>query len=177
MSSSETIWFFAYGSLMWNPGFGHTHFEEADLTGYHRALCIYSWVWRGTKERPGLVFGLAPGGQCKGRAIGVDPAQEGEVLAYLDARELVTDVYERRQINLRFADGTIRPAWAYLARPDHEQFAGNLSASQALPFILQGHGRGGLNRDYVIETARHIFEMGIEDQGLREIVAMLDVPC
>ena len=169
-----TVWFFAYGSLMWKPGFKYTHFETATLEGYHRALCVYSWVWRGTEDKPGLVFGLAPGHSCAGRAIGVDPAQEQDVLAYLDGRELVTDVYERRKLPLMLADGRQHEAWAYVARPGHKQFAGDLSAEQALPFILQGQGRGGHCADYVIETVAHMREIGITDERLDQITALLD---
>ena len=70
------VWYFGYGSLMWNPGFHHEAFEPAVLEGWSRALCIYSTHYRGTAARPGLVLGLRPGGRCMGRAIGVAPERE-----------------------------------------------------------------------------------------------------
>lgn len=158
---------------MWNPGFAYEHFETADLTGFHRSLCVYSWVWRGSPERPGLVFGLAPGGHCRGRVIGVPDTAEDEVLAYLDARELVTDVYERQKLPFDFADGRPGEAWSYIARPDHIQFAGDLDPKDALPFVLQGHGRGGANRDYILDTAAHLREMGIADKQLERLIHLI----
>ena len=83
------VWYFGYGSLMWNPGFVHEAFEPAALEGWSRALCIYSTHYRGTPARPGVVLGLRPGGRCVGRAIGVAAEREAEVTAYLDARELL----------------------------------------------------------------------------------------
>jgi cation transport regulator ChaC len=46
------FWVFAYGSLMWNPEFPHQEVRAARLLGYHRAFCVYSHHYRGTRERP-----------------------------------------------------------------------------------------------------------------------------
>src|SRR4051794_8356461 len=69
----KEIWFFGYGSLMWNPGFKFRRRECGLVRGWHRAFCVYSHVWRGTPERPGLVLGLDRGGACKGVAFAVAP--------------------------------------------------------------------------------------------------------
>lgn len=161
---------------MWNPGFDHSDFEVARLDGYRRALCVYSWVWRGSPERPGLVFGLAPGGSCDGRAIGVVPEDERSVLAYLDARELVTDVYSRHRLPITLADGRSVSAWTYLARPEHPQFAGDLPTRDAASFVRQGFGRGGPNDRYVQDTHDHLVELGIDDPWLADLVRRLGKP-
>jgi cation transport protein ChaC len=52
----EDFWVFAYGSLMWNPGFPFLESHPALVRGYHRSFCVESTHYRGTKEKPGLVL-------------------------------------------------------------------------------------------------------------------------
>ena len=71
-SQAETCrWIFGYGSLMWLPGFTFERNLPARISGYHRRLSVYSNHYRGTPEKPGLVFGLDRGGSCAGMAFEV----------------------------------------------------------------------------------------------------------
>jgi glutathione-specific gamma-glutamylcyclotransferase len=99
--ANEDLWVFAYGSLMWRPDFPFVERLEARLIGAHRALCVYSFVHRGTAERPGLVLGLDRGGTCRGIAYRVNVTERADTVAYLRKREQVTSVYRE----------VIRPIW------------------------------------------------------------------
>lgn len=165
-------WFFAYGSLMWRPGFTYRSSSLARLQGYHRSLCIYSWVHRGTPEQPGLVFGLDRGGACKGYAFQVAAQQEAEVIAYLDERELVTDVYRRKRLPIVTEEGSVR-AWCYIVRRDHPQYAGRLPEDQLLPLIRNSEGVSGHCRDYVLSTVEHLEEMEVLDRTLARVAERL----
>ena len=171
----DLVWYFGYGSLMWRPGIAHEAFEPARLDGWSRALCVYSTHYRGTTAQPGLVLGLRPGGSCIGRAIGVAPEREPEVTAYLDARELLdVYVYERRQLPLRLlADGAEVAAWCYVARPEHEHYAGGLDEAAVLACVRRGHGLAGSCADYVRNTVAHLREMRIAEPALERIMAAL----
>jgi cation transport protein ChaC len=168
----SATWVFGYGSLMWKPGFTFQQSCHARLHGYHRSLCVYSWVHRGTQERPGLVFGLDNGGACKGIAFRFAPEQEADILAYLDARELVTDVYQRKRLMIRTDQGRV-PAWCYVVRRDHAQYAGKLSETELLARVENSEGRSGHNRDYVLSTVSHLKELGVDDAVLKAVANKL----
>ena len=98
------FWVFGYGSLIWRPGFAHIETQRAQLFGFRRSLCVFSWVHRGTESRPGLVLGLDRGGSCIGLAFRVPAAFSEEVTAYLRERELVTNVYLERTLPVRLEE-------------------------------------------------------------------------
>src|SRR5947209_1011807 len=120
------LWVFAYGSLMWRPGFPSLERVEARLVGAHRALCVFSFVHRGTPERPGLVLGLDLGGSCRGIAYRVSAAQRPETVAYLRRREQVTAVYRESLRPIWLAGSPARgvTALCYLVHRGHPQYAG-----------------------------------------------------
>jgi glutathione-specific gamma-glutamylcyclotransferase len=79
--AKEDLWVFGYGSLIWRPGFTYAERVPARLIGAHRALCVYSFVHRGTPENPGLVLGLDHGGTCRGIAYRVVVQDRAATLA------------------------------------------------------------------------------------------------
>ncbi|MGI9491549.1 MAG: gamma-glutamylcyclotransferase [Geminicoccaceae bacterium] len=171
-AATAGVWIFGYGSLMWKPGFDHLTARHALLHGYHRSLCIYSWVHRGTRERPGLVFGLDRGGACKGFAFNVATDDEADVIDYLDARELVTDVYRRKRLMITLENGRVL-AWCYVVRRDHPQYAGRLPEDELLKIIENSEGRSGHCRDYVLSTVAHLEALGVNDATLKSVSGKL----
>jgi cation transport protein ChaC len=175
LEPGEDLWVFGYGSLMWRPGFDYLERTEGLLIGAHRSLCIYSWVHRGTQAQPGLVLGLDLGGACRGIAYRVAAAQREETIAYLRGREQVTMVYRE----------TWRPVWlagdpkrrvravCYVADRRHPQYAGRLSLDRQLHLVRQGHGKGGPNRDYVIETVKSLEALGYRESALHHLAERL----
>jgi glutathione-specific gamma-glutamylcyclotransferase len=173
ISAEGGLWIFGYGSLMWRPGFNYRERHVAVVRGYHRALCIYSHVHRGTPERPGLVLGLDRGGSCKGIVYGVAEKDRREILAYLRAREQATAVYLERLAPAVLADGRQVLALAYVADRDHRQYAGKLSRHDLLRLVRQGYGISGGNPDYVRNTHDHLAELGFADETLAWLATRL----
>lgn len=162
------LWVFGYGSLMWRPGFTFEERVPARLIGLHRALCVYSFVHRGTPEKPGLVLGLDQGGACRGIAFRVTKALRAETLSYLRAREQVTKVYRETMRSVLLAGEPERrvEALVYVVDRSHTQYAGRLAAEEQLHLVRQGRGHSGANRDYVLATVKELEAQGCRDAGL-----------
>ena len=170
---NPTHWVFGYGSLIWNPGFAHVSAQQGLLRGAHRSLSVVSHYHRGTIEQPGLVFGLTPGGSCRGMAFEVADSDWASVRAYLQEREQVTMVYRDVMRPVHLSDGRKVSALAFLVDERHEQFAGHLSLEQQLAMVRAGVGLSGRNVDYVLNTARHLGALGIRDRQLMALAEML----
>jgi cation transport protein ChaC len=169
------LWVFAYGSLMWRPGFEFLERRDARLVGAHRALCVFSFVHRGTPEKPGLVLGLDRGGNCRGIAYRVAGEKRSDTIAYLRAREQVTFVY-RESWRSVWLDGDPQQsvhALCYMVDRGHRQYAGRLTLERQLHFVRQGHGRSGNNRDYVLAAVKEIEAQGYRDEALHLLAERL----
>ena len=173
--AGDDLWVFAYGSLMWRPGFAFCERVPARLTGLHRALCVYSFVHRGTPEKPGLVLGLDHGGACRGIAYRVASSARAQTIAYLRSREQVTMVYRETFRSIVREDGARRRvrALVYVVDRGHAQYAGRLDHERQLHFVRQGHGHSGANRDYVLATVHELERQGFRDADLHRLADRL----
>jgi cation transport protein ChaC len=171
----EDLWVFGYGSLMWRPGFDFLERVPARLIGLHRALCVYSFVHRGTPERPGLVLGLDRGGVCRGIAFRVAAAAREKTITYLRSREQVTSVYleTTRRIELAEEKPRLVRALCFIVDRGHVQYAGRLSLAESVHHVRQGHGSSGANREYVLETVAALEALGYRDTDLHIIAERL----
>lgn len=168
---SEQHWVFAYGSLMWNPGFAVAETVQARVEGFARRFCLRSVVYRGTVEAPGLVLGLDIDAEahCVGLALRVEDALWPETLAGLRERELTTEAYAELLVPLTLADGRGVEAVAYVIRRDHDQYWAHLDLAQQAEIIARAHGGRGPNAEYLFNTAMHLAEMGVEDIEMDEL--------
>ena len=167
------FWVFGYGSLIWNPGFEVLKKERAKLFGLHRSFCVYSWVHRGTQEKPGLVLGLDKGGSCHGMAMLAPGHSRDEIIEYLRVRELVTDVYLECWRKVYLASGEQVLALVYRADRTHQQYASGLCLDTQTEIVRNSKGKSGHNIDYVKSTVAAMKKNGIQDHSLEYIDARL----
>jgi cation transport protein ChaC len=165
------FWVFGYGSLMWDPGFAHQAAEPALLRGYHRRFCLYSFRYRGTKESPGLVFGLDRGGACRGIAFHIAAEHAESARAYLWEREMPTGAYLARIVRVSLAAGRTVEALAFLVDPSHPQYAGRLELDEVARLVAGGSGSRGDNHAYLDATVAHLRSIGLPDRRLEQIAA------
>ena len=164
---SECIWVFAYGSLIWDPGFVPQEQVVARLDGWHRRFCLRSLRYRGTFADPGLVLALDAGDDsyCEGVALAIPPSEEEPVMASIRARELFNPAYREIIAPLRLQDGRVVQAFTYVVNRDHAQY-GDFTPDQQARMIATAAGERGPNVDYLFNTAEHLTSQGIADPML-----------
>lgn len=165
----QDLWLFAYGSLLWDPGFYYEERRPGLLRGYHRAFCVYSHRYRGTPEKPGLVLGLDRGGQCRGIAYRVHCDKADEVMQYLWEREMTNQTYQCRELKIETQDGPVT-CRTFVVDRRNKDYTGKLPMARMVELISQGHGQRGAARAYLENTVRHLDELGLPDQRLQALL-------
>jgi len=161
---ASPAWVFGYGSLIWKPELVFDRRLTAFVHGYHRRLCLWSRVNRGTPECPGLVAGLDRGGSCAGVVYRVPAHEVRRQFGQLWEREMFMGSYAPRWLRCRTADGSDVQALAFVVRRDVANYAGKLTESEILDVFRRGSsGRFGTSLDYLVNTVRSLHEHGLRD--------------
>ena len=179
-ASGDSLWVFAYGSLMWSAPEGVSVADRVRcrLQGHARSFCIHSRNYRGTPAAPGLVLGLQPaeGAACEGVALGLGHPDSGsalDALGRIDAQEMITqsnptDVYLRTIQTLLLGDGRSVQALAFVANPADSP-ATDLTLQQRAEVIVSRSGSRGSNREYLEQTADRLLSLGIRDDDVQDL--------
>lgn len=164
------FWFFAYGSLMWDPPFTPADTQTARLFGYHRSFCVNSETYRGTPENPGLSLGLDRGGSCTGVALYIDAASRETAIREIEAREMEDDpIYICRPVKLSLATETVA-GYALVVNREDRIFAGRLDFEETARRIATCSGNRGPNIDYLANTVARLDAMAIPEGHLHHLL-------
>jgi len=162
------LWIFAYGSLMWDPGFPYCEAVPAVLPGHHRSFCVYSRSHRGTNARPGLVLGLGRGGSCRGIAYRVPSVDVPEAMTYLWDREMKSRVYRLQELEVELPTGPV-DALAFVVDEAHPEYAGDLPLEAQVRLIRAGVGTSGSAAAYLESSIAELARLGVVDPSLKRL--------
>ena len=156
----DSVWLFGYGSLIFKADFHFLERRPARIEGWVRRFWQGSHDHRGTPEAPGRVVTLIeqPGALCEGMAYRISPA----VFEHLDVRE--KNGYLRVVTPLYFHDGSQVEGLIYIAGADNEAFLGPAPEPAIARQIAGAIGPSGPNRDYLLNLARALRELGEQDE-------------
>ncbi|WP_134726745.1 gamma-glutamylcyclotransferase [Paracoccus luteus] len=165
---------FAYGSLIWNPGFAVGATRLATAPDWHRSFCIHLNHWRGSPDCPGLMLALEPGGSCTGLVMEIAAGTEQDSLRAILRRELVAhelvanacwitvDTDRGREQALTFYAGTVGQTLVHLP-----------VQKQAMR-LAHACGHAGSGAEYLHRTAEALAAHGLHDPyvwQLQQLVA------
>lgn len=164
------LYVFAYGSLIWKPGFDFAARHRATAPGWHRQFCIEIDGWRGTPETPGLMLAIVSGGSCTGVAL---EAPEAEAQAALEAMVRRETPYAEfsdmvRWISIRTEAGPAR-ALVFWAGPTGERIRRGLPPARAAKMIAHACGHAGSSTEYLHNTVAALEAHGIRDRNLWQL--------
>jgi cation transport protein ChaC len=175
-AGDEEIWVFAYGSLMWNPGFDVSASQDAVAYGWHRAFSLRIERLRATSDAPGLMLALRPGGSCTGLILKLPCATKKQDLRTLLAREIryseVCDMV--RWITVRTATGT-RRALTFWASTKQSQLTEKIPLDDAALLISQACGPAGSCAEYLHRTVSDLVDRNIHDRNLWQLQEMVAI--
>lgn len=169
---NQDVWVFGYGSLVWRPEFDFLEQRTARLHGYHRALCLWSRINRGTPEKPGLVFGLDRGGSCRGMAFKIAAHTVPTTLQALWRREMPSGAYIPKWLAC-YTDQGIVKALTFTMNRNNSAYVRDLPAERLISIVKNAHGSYGPCVEYVLETADALKLVGVHDAKLDAIVRQL----
>jgi len=171
----DDLWVYGYGSLVWRPEFEFVERRFALLRGYHRSLCLWSRVNRGTPERPGLVFGLDIGGSCRGMVYRIAAQNVPHTLTQLWKREMPSGAYLPKWLACATGPGSVK-ALAFVMDRSQDAYVSGLTHEQLVAIVRDAHGTYGSCTEYVLETAQALKDAGIHDRKLDGLVHELRTP-
>jgi cation transport regulator ChaC len=169
--STNRLAIFAYGSLLFRPGFSYLERQAAHLHGYARSFSQASPDHRGTPERPGRVLTLVerPGSSVGGAVYFVE-APANELLVELDYRERAG--YERVQLAVTTGAGVVE-AVTWIALPGNAYDVGAMQLEALARHVQASAGPSGRNDDYVFRLEHALAELGAQDAHVSELAALL----
>ncbi|KAK6044141.1 ChaC-like protein [Cooperia oncophora] len=167
-TSKDSVYFFGYGSLIWNPGFAYTNKEKklmhmdlpmpSNVPGQN-TISYEAIVLTSEKFQPGRVATLVRDEDSFATGVVFEVVGEDnirEAFVHLWERE-INNGYDFVEIAVEIAGtGDVINAWTCIARLDNEFYLGDADIEQMAVEIRRARGCAGPNFEYVLKLAEHV---------------------
>jgi cation transport protein ChaC len=171
LPAGADLWVFAYGSLMWDPGFHFAEVRRARLDGFQRRFCLRTTLGRGSPEQPGLMLSLLPSaGACEGLAFRIEAAQVATEAAIVWRREMIRGSYRPARLPADTPQGPVT-ALVFAANTDHPDHLDDLGIEQSALMVARGQGLFGSNLQYLEQLAQQLAHLDIVDGYIARLLA------
>lgn len=170
----EDVWLFAYGSLLWRPECPIDEERVGHLPGWHRTFCFRVVRFRGAPDNPGLMMALDRGGSCRGMLQRIPWSHVRERLEKLMRRELrVLNSPNRPCWLTATSEGGRMRALVFTINRASPLYVGPRPLEETAEVLARAAGHAGSGAEYLMNTVRHLEELGIRDRNLWRLQAMV----
>ncbi|SEH23962.1 gamma-glutamylcyclotransferase [Rhizobium sp. NFR12] len=172
----EPLWIFAYGSLIWKPGFDSIACQRATAYGWHRSFSLHIERGRGSPDQPGLMMMLSRGGRCDGVIYRVADTEKREQIDKALRREVShkDSLSTFRFLPVRTQGGETIRALTFWAGGKSPRIIRPLPPLQDVaPVLARACGHRGSCAEYLYNTVVHLAEFGIRDRNLWRLQEMV----
>eukprot|EP00913_Durusdinium_trenchii_P021384 g20097.t1 len=134
----QPLWIFAYGSLIWKPGFDSVASQRATAFGWHRSFSLQIERGRGSPQQPGLMMMLKRGGRCDGVIYRVADDEKREQIERALRREVSNkdSLTTFRWLPVKTASGETIRALTFWAGGDSPRIIGERLPLEEAPSAL-----------------------------------------
>lgn len=166
----QPVWVFAYGSLMWDPGFYFDQVRLGRAVGFQRKFCLNMTRGRGSPETPGLMAALDDGDDCHGLVFRIPADMADHETAVIWRREMIAFGYQPRFVPVETEIGIVE-AMTFLVDKSGGRYAGELDLDTSARLIATANGINGSNRDYADNLAAQLQLLGLSDPEFERLHA------
>ncbi|MEM6634763.1 MAG: gamma-glutamylcyclotransferase [Pseudomonadota bacterium] len=165
------LWFFAYGSLMWDPAVPFAEVRRARVYGFARSFCLVDDLGgRGNAASPGLMAALDTGHHCNGLVFRIEAADVEEATHSLWSREMIGTSYLHAVLPAETDFGPV-PATSFIVNPEGNEIRRDISRADQVRFLARGRGFLGTSFDYLKSVVDQFDALGIEDADVQALYA------
>lgn len=169
--TTQPVWLFAYGSLIWNPLFKYELMQPALLTGWQRSFCLRLLDGRAKLDEPGRMLALDVGAETAGMAFKMNEENLLDELWLVWVREMVHGLYRPVWVSAQLQDGSTVCMLTFVADTDHFLYETDNSVSVTAKIIAKANGHLGSNRDYLMQLEKSLNAHQIHDKYISELAA------